>query len=82
MIKLLRFQFWIKTTMATLTGILSIFTMIEPKWIETIFEVSPDGGDGSLEWLIVLLLLFVTIVFFFMAYQEWRLTRSAAQSGS
>ena len=82
MIKLLRFRFWIATTLAALTGILSMVTMIWPQWLESIVGVSPDGGDGSLEWLLVLLLLIVTIAFFFMAYHEWRATRSALQSGS
>jgi hypothetical protein len=81
MIKLLRFRFWIATTMAALTGFLSIATMIRPQWIESVFAVSPDGGSGSLEWLIVLLLWFVTIAFFFTAYREWRVARSALHSG-
>lgn len=28
-------------------------TLIEPQWIERLFDESPDGGDGSLErWLV------------------------------
>jgi uncharacterized BrkB/YihY/UPF0761 family membrane protein len=82
MIKLLRFRFWLATTMAVLSGILSILTTILPEWIENVFGVTPDGGDGSLEWLIVLLLFVATILFFFLAYREWWVTRSALHSGS
>lgn len=32
---------------------LCIFTVIEPQWIERLFEVAPDHSDGSAErWLV------------------------------
>jgi hypothetical protein len=67
--------------MAVLTGMLSILSMIWPQWIELIFGLSPDGGDGSLEGLIVLFLFMLTILFFLIAYREWRM-RSVLHSKS
>lgn len=31
-----------------------MLTASVPDWIEAVFGVEPDGGDGSLEWLLVL----------------------------
>ena len=38
---------------AALSGLLTIITIINTMWIESIFEgAEPDGGSGELEWLI------------------------------
>src|SRR5712691_7859418 len=42
------------------------------EWIEAVFNVDPDGGDGSLERLIVVALAMVTVVFAVLARLEWR----------
>ena len=82
MTKLLRFRFWIETGMSLVTGIIFVVTMIWPQWIEGIFGVSPDSGDGSLEWLVVSLLLVATIILLFLARYEWRVAKSALRSES
>jgi hypothetical protein len=47
-------------------------------WIETWFGISPDGGDGSAEWLIVLVgvAVFIAVVPAFRR-RVWSLRRSA-----
>ena len=72
MIKGIRLRFWIEVGMATLTGILAVITLIWKDWIEILFHVDPDSGNGSLEWMIVGILLVVTITLFFLARYEWR----------
>jgi hypothetical protein len=42
-----------------------------------VFNVDPDSGNGSLEWLIVVALAVVTVVFAVLARLEWRRTQSA-----
>ena len=42
------------------------------QWIEIVFGVDPDGGDGSLEWFIVAALALVAVIFAAMARVEWR----------
>lgn len=32
---------------------LALLTALDPDWIEEVFKVDPDAGNGSLEWLIV-----------------------------
>jgi hypothetical protein len=37
-----------------------------------IFGVEPDGGDGSLEWAIVIVLMAASLTLAFVARAEWR----------
>lgn len=74
-----RARFWIEAGLATLTGILFIVTVISREWIEEIFKVDPDGGDGSLEWAIVAGLFAALLTLSLLARAEWR--RTAAGEG-
>jgi hypothetical protein len=76
----LRVRFWVEVGMTSITTILLIMTLISREWIEALFGVDPDGGDGSLEWAIVGVLAAVSLVFSLMARGEWRRrTTSAAR---
>jgi hypothetical protein len=74
----LRRRFWPETGMAIVTGIFFVLTLVRRDWVELIFNIDPDQGNGSLEWLIVGALLVLTIVLFALAAFEWRRTRIAA----
>lgn len=76
--KALRPLFWLETGMALITGILFVITLVWRDWIELVFGVDPDKGNGSLEWLIVGALLVVTLALFTLASFEWRRARIAA----
>ena len=73
----LRWYFWLETSIAIVTGILFVITLVWHDWIEIIFNVDPDQGSGLLEWLIVGALLVVTISLFVLARYEWRRARVA-----
>ena len=73
----LRRRFWLETTMAIVTGIVFVITLVRNDWIEIVFGVDPDGNNGSLEKLIVVVLLVVTITLFALASYEWRKARAA-----
>lgn len=73
----LRRRFWLETAMAIVTGILFVITLVRNDWIEIVFRVDPDNNNGTLEWLIVGVLLVVTITLFILASYEWRRTRTA-----
>jgi hypothetical protein len=73
----LRWRFWLETVMAIITGILFIITLVQRDWIEVIFNVDPDQGNGTLEWLIVAALFVVTVTLFALASYEWRRARAA-----
>ncbi len=68
----LRRPFWLETSMATVTSILLVITSIWRDWIEIVFGVDPDRGNGTLEWLIVAALLVVAIMLITLASYEWR----------
>jgi hypothetical protein len=70
-----RTLFWIEAALASVAGFLTVLTLFTREWIEALFNVDPDGGDGSLEWLIVVCLAVVTVVFAVLARLEWRRTR-------
>ena len=77
MSRTVRIRFWIEAGLALLTAGLFVLTLISREWIELLFRVDPDGGDGSLEWVIVAVLLVATAVFSWLARVEWR--RAASQ---
>ncbi len=74
----IRLRFWLESGLAMITGILFVVTLVWQDWIEIIFHVDPDSGNGSLEWLIVGVLLIATLTLVFLARYEWRRARTAA----
>ena len=42
-------RYWIEVTCAALGTVLFILTLAFPEWIEAVFGVDPDGGNGLLE---------------------------------
>jgi hypothetical protein len=68
----LRYRFWLESILALLSGALGIVTIFWQDWIETLFGVDPDGGNGTAEWLIVLILLLLASVLAVRARLEWR----------
>lgn len=73
----LRRRFWLEAGIATVTSILFVITLVQRDWIEIVFGVDPDNRNGTLEWLIVGVLLVVMITLFTLASYEWRRARAA-----
>jgi hypothetical protein len=71
-------RFWLELGLAAVSGVLFFVTLFRPNWIELVFGVEPDGGDGSLEWLIVAVLAAATVALLALARVEWRKMRAAA----
>jgi hypothetical protein len=65
-----RGRFYVEVALAGLTGALTILTLITREWIEAIFRVDPDGGNGSLEWAIVAGLAVACVALSVTAWRE------------
>ncbi len=80
MMAALRKRFWVEGVLACLSGGLAVLTLLWHNWIEVLFGVEPDGGDGSFEWAVVVILLLVTGVLSGLARIEWRRRRTQPDS--
>jgi hypothetical protein len=58
-----RWRLWLEAALAAGTGILGVLTLFWHDWIETVFGVDPDHGNGSLEWIIAFALLAIALAF-------------------
>jgi hypothetical protein len=58
--------------LALSSAVLFVSTLVTREWIELIFRFDPDNGSGSLEWLIVVCLAVIAVIFGFLAHIEWR----------
>jgi hypothetical protein len=76
----LRLRLWLEAGLATATGVLFVITLVWKDWIERAFGLELDGGNGSLEWLIVGVLFVVTVALIVLARSEWRRSRTVAGS--
>ena len=68
----LHYRFWLQAGLGSITGATAIITLFWRDWIEVVFGMDPDRGNGSAEWLVVLVLLFLTIALAVGARHEWR----------
>ena len=70
-------RFYLEAVLAALTTGLFVLTLISRNWIEIVFGIEPDEGNGSLEWLIVALLLVVSVALIALARRDWRRAQSS-----
>jgi hypothetical protein len=66
----MRRRFWAEAAVAVANALLLLMTLLDRDWIEPTFGVHPDGGNGSLERLIVAGLLAATTTFGLLARAE------------
>jgi tetrahydromethanopterin S-methyltransferase subunit E len=72
----IRTRFWCEYITAALSGLLFVVTLFWRDWLEAV-GIDPDHGDGSVEWLIVALLLAISVTLAVVARLEWRSTATA-----
>lgn len=68
----IRKRFWMEVVLGATSAVLLFLTLIRADWIEALFGVEPDGGNGELEWVIVGFLALSTVAFSLLARHEWR----------
>jgi hypothetical protein len=66
---------------AFLSAVTSVATIIQPQWFELLFDEAPDGGDGSLETMVaVVVAALACIAFSLLARREWLSARPARRT--
>jgi hypothetical protein len=73
----LRRRFYPETIVGIMTAVLAVVTLVQRDWLEKVFAIDPDAGNGSVEWLIVGGLAVVTVALFSFATYEWRRASTA-----
>lgn len=71
MARRLRYRFWIESILGSGAGILTLVTIIRRDWIESIFGIDPDKGNGSIECLTVIILIIITVSLAVGAHMKW-----------
>jgi hypothetical protein len=61
----------IECALAGLTAAMALLTIAWPEWIEAIFSVDPDGGNGALEWAFVAASALASLTFSLLARADW-----------
>lgn len=68
----MRRRYWAELVGALVSAALGVITVLSAEWIEVVFHVDPDGGDGTLEWLIVGIAATASLACGVLARVEWR----------
>src|SRR5512133_3551884 len=71
-----RHRFWLEVTLAIASGATLLVTLSWHDWIEIAFGVDPDGGSGSLEWLVVVSIAVSVLTWSALARREWGRTQA------
>jgi hypothetical protein len=68
----LRLRFYVEAILGLAGVVLFAVTLAWNEWIEMVFHVDPDAGNGSLEVLTCVALLAAAAVSIWLATTEWR----------
>jgi hypothetical protein len=69
--------FYVELVLSLAALALALVTLVWNDWIELVFKVDPDAGNGSLEKAIVVVLLVAAVICGWLARTEWRRVRTA-----
>ena len=70
-------RFWLEVVLAAASVVLLIVTLFWRDWIEIVFRVDPDHGNGSFEWLLVGVLAVAAITCSILARLDWQKAQEA-----
>ena len=63
--------FWVEAVASAVGTFLGLLTIVWHDWIEGVFGVDPDHGNGSAEWIAVAALLAIGVVAGTLARRRW-----------
>jgi hypothetical protein len=67
-----RVRFALEVVVAVIALALAVVTVVWRGWIEDVFRVNPDQGDGAVEWAFVFSLTAISVSLMFAAKRECR----------
>lgn len=67
-----RTRFWFEVAGFLVTAFAFVLTLVAKDWLETVFGIDPDQGNGTAEWAIVVASLMAAVVCAACARVEWR----------
>ncbi len=74
----IRQRFYFEVVLGAASGLLFLVTLIWKDWIEIVFRVDPDGGNGAVEYAVCFVLLAAAAGSWWLARTEWRRFRALA----
>ena len=74
----IRRRFYFEVVLGASSALLLLVTLIWKDWIEIVFRVDPDAGNGSLEFFVCFALLAAAAASSWLARTEWRRFRAPA----
>lgn len=72
----------LEAAIAALAGALGILTLVWRDWIEFLTGRDPDHHNGSVEWLVVGVLLAVAVAMGAVSRRHWKLRLASAAAGT
>ncbi|NYG08660.1 hypothetical protein BJ986_003147 [Phycicoccus badiiscoriae] len=70
---------WVEVTMAAFALTFTVLAIWDRQWVEGVLGAEPDGGDGSLEWLLVVVPAVIACVCAYAARRTWVALAPAAE---
>ena len=71
----LSWWFYLEGVLGSLGVLLFVLTLVWKDWIELVFRIDPDEGNGAAEYLVVFALLAIVATSCWLARTEWRAAR-------
>jgi undecaprenyl pyrophosphate phosphatase UppP len=68
----------LEMVVASCAGILGVLTIFWHDWIEALTGWDPDHHNGSVEWIIVVVLLAISVGIGLLARRDWKLAAVTA----
>ena len=70
----------VEAVVALVGAVLAIAALIDPQWIERLFDGSPDHGSGVMEWALPLVLFSIAAVAGLAALRDLALVQRMARA--
>ena len=70
--KRLHARFWVELMLGLMSAVSLTLAIVLPNWMELLFRLAPDTGDGSAERGFALLWAAISVLMFGLAGRAWR----------